>query len=329
MFAHDESWDVEEICYDSDHVVQVVEAIRKNFSHYFGLFIQTEAGTGISDESFRALQSTFGTVAEVRRSSKDEAKAFKRIISDAISDYEKDRQKYLAIFDKETLEELADDPAYFKSQTLKIDCPIIHSTLFNRHAKELDKYRKQFSIASPQKLLSVVTSLYEFAERYMAEVYDADSYDDIESLEDLALYPLDDEDEYTAYGVIGGGIKSHMLYKIYPCAFPNRSRNALWALWYLTDKKSFGCQTDSEFLMIDVEKSITQQNYFYPYGLFTLYAQDISCLLKQKAVSMNVFIDPDYRYVITDAFLEFIAKQHQDETDYLKSQIRDGGMGYV
>src|SRR6476661_1370211 len=51
--------------------------------------------------------------------------------------------------------------------------------------------------------------------------------------------------------VIGGGIKSHFLYSRYPYAFPNRSQNALWALYFLTDKKEFGFDDGSEFLMID------------------------------------------------------------------------------
>ena len=51
--------------------------------------------------------------------------------------------------------------------------------------------------------------------------------------------------------------------------------------------------------------------------------------MKDKAESMGAYIDPGYRYVIVDAFLDFVARQHQDETSFLKSQIRDGGFGYV
>ena len=120
-----------------------------------------------------------------------------------------------------------------------------------------------------------------------------------------------------------------MLYKVHPSLFPNRSRSAIWALWYLTDKESFGCKTDSEFLMIDLDKNIVQQNYFYPYQLFAFYAFEIYKLLRGKAKELNVDIDPDYRYVIVDAFLEYIAMEHDEEIAFLKSQIRDGGMGYA
>ena len=42
---------------------------------------------------------------------------------------------------------------------------------------------------------------------------------------------------------------------------------------------------------------------------------------------MNVYIDLDYRYVIVDAFLEYVADVHDKEISFLKSQIRDGGIG--
>ena len=86
---------------------------------------------------------------------------------------------------------------------------------------------------------------------------------------------------------------------------------------------------DSEFLMIDCDKSIVQQNYFYPYRLFAFYAFEIYKMLRDKAAVYNAYIDTDYRYVIVDKFLDFIAMEHDEEITFMKSQIRDGGMGYA
>ena len=195
------------------------------------------------------------------------------------------------------------------------------------YSKELDKYRASFSQADADWLLKVVYNLCVFGDNYQAK-YDPATYEDAQTYQDLDMELLD-TDDYTAYGVIGGGIKTHMLYKVHPAIFPNRSRSAIWALWYLTDKETFGCKTDSEFLMIDLSKSIVQQNYFYPYRLFVYYAFEIYKMLRDKAIEYNVYIDPDYRYVIVDAFLEFIAMEHDEEIAFMKSQIRDGGMGYA
>jgi hypothetical protein len=81
--------------------------------------------------------------------------------------------------------------------------------------------------------------------------------------------------------------------------------------------------------MIDIDKNIVQQNYFYPYELFSYYAYEIYKMLCDKAEEYEVYIDPDYRYVIVDAFLNYVAYENDDTISVLKSQIRDGGMGYA
>lgn len=327
MFVDNDSWDVEEICYDHTHIQNVVSEIKKNFDTYFEKYIQTEAGNGISQEDFEKMKRKMGICSDEKRQKKDWSQNYKRIIREAIDDFEKDRNAYIELFDEEALEEAEYDPSSFKSKTSKYECPIIKNTLFS-NAKELGKYKRQYSISDPNELLQVVQTLSQFGEKYQNDVYDPKTYEDAKQYEDLRLENMDTE-AFTVYGVIGGGIKSHMMYKVYPNTFPNRSRNAIWALWYLTDKKTFGCKTDSEFLMIDVGKSFTQQNYFYPYKLFAFYAFEIYKLLRDKATELGAYIDTDYRYVIVDSFLSFVENVHDEETSFLKAQIRDGGRGFA
>ena len=52
-------------------------------------------------------------------------------------------------------------------------------------------------------------------------------------------------------------------------------------------------------------------------------------MLRDKATELGAYIDPEYRYVIVDAFLSFVADKHDDEIAFLKAQIKDGGMGYA
>jgi hypothetical protein len=328
MYRHQEERSVEAVCYENKHIEKVLETIKVKFPEYFNDFIVLEAGYGVSEQDIQKIAEKLG-VQKVKTKEKnaDIVKKFKNIIEEASEDFEKDREKYITIFDHEALEEYEDDPQYFKSTVLKKECPIIHHTLFSS-AKELEKYKRDFNISDSNELLTVVSNLCNFAEEYYNNFYDEDTYDQISCYEDLNVSDLDTED-YIVYGVIGGGIKSHVLYKVYPALFPNRSRDAIWALWYLSDKKTFDCKQDSEFLMIDVDKSITQQNYFYPYELFTFYAHQIYQLLKQQANEKNVYLGPENRYIIVNAFLSFVAEQHEEEISFLKQQIRDGGLGYA
>ena len=327
MYTRMDNSGVEDVCYEQEHVEKVLAVIKKNFDEYFMRFLDSTGGKGVSLEDIQGLQKKFGIEVKQKKKNNDLTNNFKAIIRESIDDFEKDREDYVKIFRQEWLEDLDEDADVFKSKTLRNECPIIRKTLANRRAKELDKYRASFSQADADWLLSVVYNLCIFGDEYQ-ENYDPKTYEDAETYKDLEMELLD-TDDYTAYGVIGGGIKTHMLYKVHPAIFPNRSRSAIWALWYLTNKETFGCKTDSEFLMIDLSKNIVQQNYFYPYQLFAFYAFEIYKLLRDKATEYEAYIDPDYRYVVVDAFLEYIAMEHDSEISFLKSQIRDGVMGYA
>lgn len=329
MYTRSDNRDVEDICYDFEHVNKVMTEIKKNFDAYFQRFIETCGGTGMTSEDFARLQKKFGVSGKKpdAASAKKLSENYKAIIREAYDNFSKDQDDYLEIMDVELLEDMDEDADYFKSKVLRNECPIIRKTLANKRAKELDKYRAAFGRADADWLREVVYNLCAFANEYEKE-YDPDTYEEAENYEDLGLGILDTED-YTAFGVIGGGIKTHLLYKTYPGLFPNRSRSAIWALWYLSGQKAYDCKMDSEFLMIDVEKGIAQQNYFYPYELFSYYAFEIYKLLRDKAAKLDAYIDPDERYVVVDAFLEYVALEHDADISVMKSQIRDGGMGYA
>ena len=133
-------------------------------------------------------------------------------------------------------------------------------------------------------------------------------------------YDKTNQRRHALYFKTWDGIKTHMLYKVYPEFFSNRSRSALWALWFLTDKDSYGLETDSEFLMLDVKNNIVQQNYFYPYELFAYYAFEIYKMLENKALKYGVEFNRKYRYVYVNSFLEYVAFEHENEISEIKKE---------
>ena len=326
MYIQSDYRDVEPICYEEPHIANVTKVIESNFEPYFGRYLNSKGGEMFSDDEFESLARKFGASSVKRDKKNNPDDVYREIIEQAISDYSKDRESYQKIFDAELLEDYKEDTAMFKSVVLRNECPIIRKTLANKKAKELDGYRQDFNRANAKELLAVVTNLNKFCRSYV-EDYQEEKYEQSSNYKDLGLMDLSGEG-YTYFGVIGAGIKSHMLYKVAPALFPNRSRNALWAMWYLTNKETFGCETSSEFLMIDVTKDYFQQNYFYPYGLFAWYAFTLYKMLKNKVLQYGVNLDPEYRYVYVNSFLEYVAFEHRDAIDELKRKIKDGGRGY-
>ena len=70
--------------------------------------------------------------------------------------------------------------------------------------------------------------------------------------------------------------------------------------------------------MINVEKSSTQQNYFYPYDLFALYSLNVFRLMKEACAPLDILLRSDRRYVYVDAFFNQVHDAHQDEIKLLK-----------
>lgn len=315
--------DIEAVCYKEDHINQVLSVIKKNFPQYFELYLETEAGNKITEKELQRITKDMGgSTINISRKKVDKGGVLREIISEAIDDFSKDRQSYEEILDLEALIEYEDDPSNFKNSVLRNSCPIIRLTLQNRKAKELDKYRAEFNAADPKDMLDVVRNITEFAIDYFDKINDEVKYENITQLKEMKLSELNGDD-YTVYGVIGGGIKSHFLYKTHPSTFPNRGRESIWALWFITDKKTFDCSQDSEFLMLDLNKSTTQQNYFYPYDLFSFYAYNIYLLIRTEADKYKIDLDEDYRYVYVNSFLSFVAGLYVKETNFLRSQLRE------
>jgi hypothetical protein len=314
--------DIEEICYEQDHIEKVWEEIRQVITIYFQQYIDTEGGHSVHDSEAEKLAEKFGSTSKPKNKAKDAKKILERLLKETIADFEKERQPYRDILDLESLEEYKHDVNSFKNTVLKNQIPIIRKTLQNKQAKELDKFRVAFNNAQPGHLFEVASNIIKLANEWRNNWYDAREYEQIDTCEELGYYDLDGEG-FTAYGVIGGGIKSHFIFKLFPEMYPSRSREAVWALYYLSNKKKFGCKEDSQFLMINADEGTTQQNYFYPYGIFAFYALRIFNTLKELYAKNGVSLPVEYRFVAVDGFLSFVSRSHQNEINVLKQNSQN------
>ena len=286
----------EDICYDTAHVTEVLSAIEENFFTYFENFVDFNA-----------------------------TKNFGRIIGTAIKKFEHDRDDYKEIFSAEAMEEYEDDTNAFKSDVLKNDCPVIRKTL-NSKRKELEQFKSSFKRADANELFEKFTNICAFGREYFKS-YDSATYESAKTFYDLGMEFLD-EDECSLSSVVGVGIKSRILYKLYPMIFPNESQNTIWSLYFLSGQEAFDCDYGSEFLMIDDKDFVTRQNYSYPYRLFAYYAFEIYKLLEREATKINLPLEKSYRYVVVDSFLSSIEDKHEEDIKTFKRNIANEGYGY-
>ena len=300
-----EIWNVEPCCFEQDHIKNVQDKLVKRINESFEEYCKGN------------LQEMIEKLDSVKFSLKDIAS---HTVENAKNVYEAEAPSYNDIFTKERMEEESFDRNTFKKTTLRNRCPIIRQTLQSKQ-KGLKKFKIKFNEADCKELWEKVNNIVNFAFDYKGEENES-KYLNISSYEDVGLGRLDSDDCSLA-GVIGGGIKSLIAYMRNPRWFPSRSRNAIWALYFLTDKDSFGCRMDSEFIMVNIQENQISQNYFYPYSLFSYYALVTYKTLKENFNALGIELDQKYRYAYVDSFFEYIAKKNEYDITTLQSRLSE------
>jgi len=292
--------------YKVQHTQKLIAEINKIFPVYFSSFSKpgNHVQSLLENSNFRVVPSK----------SDNTSKTLNHTFQKSI-DYLLDNQpNYQIFFDLERLDEDRDDPNAFKTNLSKRVSII--SRCLNSKAKEMERYQVEFHRKPGREMLDVTIAIMTFGKDYH-DSFSNSGHEAAITIDELGLGALLEE-KYTSYNVIGGGIKSNFLHTLYPNMFSYRSQNALWAMWYLTSKKDFSFTDGSEFLMIDTKKNTVQQNYHYPYDLFSFYALHIYKLLKQACKTHGVPLDDSYRYIYLDSFLNHIAEKEGKEIEELK-----------
>jgi hypothetical protein len=240
------------------------------------------------------------------------------LFGSAVREYDHDADPYRTFFDMEALQEYQDhDPDSFKG-ALKRECPIIRVVL-NSRREELKEWQYKFTkLTRGQELLDIFGNLLEFAQDY-AQSHEEPSFGTLDDFDSFGLEHLDDEPEYRIEGVIGSGIKSCVLHHLFPRCFPQLNRRSMYGLYFLSRMGHFGLESGtSEFLMIHDEfKSDNRNirmdhNYWYPYGLLTLYAMRQYRLIASRSESIKLSLDSNYRFVYVDCLFGEVWKQHEE-----------------
>lgn len=304
---------------EPEHVAEVWSAISTALPQYWTRFVNAERGA----EPAAQLAAKFKTSGSKRKSDREVlAPVFER----ALSAYEKEAQKYRVFFDVEAMEEYQDDPNSFK-QGLMRDVPVIANTLRQRR-KELAEWQKHFKIAKGRDLLEIFANVLDFTGEWI-EQHPPASYRDIDDPSSFGLDALDDDETMSMQNVVGMGIKSIVLYHLHPDRLPARGRDGLYGLYFLSGRGDFGLPSgSSEFLMVnDLNPAsdgslIMDQNYWYPYGLYSLYALRVFRWMEQRLAEVGMVLDQAMRYVYVDRFFEAVCDSHEADLKTMRAHER-------
>lgn len=299
------------------HVSQVWAAVESALPKYWDAFVKCEQ----DEEPVAKLSAKFGGKATAK-----EGTVVAKVFEKAVESYEKEAVRYRQFFDPEAMDEFQDDPNAFK-QGLSRDVPVIANTLRQRHA-ELKEWQMHFRSSRPNDLLEVFSNVLDFQAEWSTE-HPAKKYDSFDRPEDFDLDPLDDDETMFMVNVVGMGIKSIILYHLDPQRLPARGRNGLYGLYFLSGRSPFGLPSNSsEFLMInDLSPAsdgsiIMDQNYWYPYGVFSLYALRVARWIEQRGATAGFAVDRSVRYVYVERFFNAVCDQHAEDLKTMRAHER-------
>ncbi|MCC9608573.1 hypothetical protein LOC68_09590 [Blastopirellula sp. JC732] len=241
----------------------------------------------------------------------------------AVEEFESEAAKYREFFDEGAIEEYEEDPNAFKHLMTR-ELPVIARTL-RQSNKELKEWQKKFRLARPADLLAVFTNVLDFYDEWSAN-HSVVAYKSYNAPAEFQLAPINDDENLNIPGVIGMGIKTIVLFHKDPQRMPQLGRFALFGLYFLSGRKSFGMISDSsEFLMINDETKaangsfVMDQNYWYPYDVFSLYLLRIYRWISSKAAEQGFGVDDQRRYVYVERFLEAVCAEHLDDMKTMRA----------
>ncbi len=304
---------------DLSHIATVWVEIERRLPQYWQAFVKREAEKNPAGK----LASHFGAKVTGTKDVSVASQSF----SKAVQQYEKVAAKYRDFFDPEAMEEFADDPNSFKSHLAK-EVPVIAGTL-NQRRPELQEWQSDFRASKGRDLLEVFSNVLDFRSTW-AKAQSEKTYVNCDEPAAFALDPLDSDESMSLTSVIGMGIKSIVLYHLDARILPQRTRLDLYGLYFLSGMSDFKLPSkSSEFLMInDLEpvsgSFIMEHNFWYPYGVYSVYVSRIFRWLDQKAREAGGALDTHVRYVYVSHFLQAVCSEHAEDMKIMRVHDRFG-----
>ena len=307
------------------HVDKVWQAVEAALPRYWSAFVDSQRQKTAASQLAAAFGRSAGGKGE------PDAEVLSRVFEKALVSYEKESEKYRRFFDPAAIEEYLDDPNAFK-QGLSREVPVIANTLRNRRA-ELKDWQIAFRGCASKELLTVFTNVMDFTEAWREDHPKAE-YPSYDAPEQFELDPLDGDETMRKEGVVGMGIKSIVLFYLDSERLPARGRYGLYGFYFLSGKQTFGLPSgSSEFIMVnDVNPAydgsiIMDQNYWYPYGLFSLYALRVYRWMKERAAKTGFHLTDRNRYVYVERFFEAVCAEHAADLHTMRAHERFGVPG--
>lgn len=224
-----------------------------------------------------------------------------------VEEYSKECHNY---FSQEILEIMEGDLDSFKDSIFGEKLWTVRSSLHDMSNPELDRYRDSFDNATPREIYTCVKTILDKTVSYVKEIFPKIDMRRILKIENMKLEYLDGEDVLLT-GVIGLGIRSELLHRMYPRVFPIMTRRSLWGMFFLTNQNEFVVDENRD------GRSRTSHEWNYEYPRFCFYMNYLTLLLEYYFDKYGIKLKNEIRYGYINLMLVEYAKKHKNEIDKL------------
>jgi hypothetical protein len=248
----------------------------------------------------------------VSKNNSSEIKMLKGTIDNWEKDIENYHNEFADVFDLELFDE--DNDEKYEFQELKDEFASKLWTVrgaLRTPDPDLDLYKSKFQKTTGAEIFNTVREILLATDNYMRHEANKVNFKRIKSITDLKLSYLE-EDEMFLPGIIGLGIRSELLHRIYPSHFAIMTRRSGWAMYYLTD--------ECDEFVIDEESEGKHRTSFYweyDYERFSFLCNFICNLLEENLSKYNINLNQRKRFGYVNLFLNEIFKQHKKQADFL------------
>lgn len=254
---------------------------------------------------------------------KKDNKADIKKLQNVVKSWEAEIDNYHQLVEMDFDLELFDDANEDKYENQEFKDNIFAQTLWTvksalksaTYDKEMKRYLDHFKATTASDIFVVIKNVLEASDEYIKKLAPNINYNKIREIEQLHLDYLDDESMYLT-GVIGLGIRSELLHRLYPANFAIMTRRSLWGMFYLSNEAD-------EFVVDEINNEGTQartsHNWQYKYDRFVFYNNFLGNLLEIEFKKYKINFKANYRFGYVNMFLNEVHKLHKSTIDTLYS----------
>lgn len=185
------------------------------------------------------------------------------------------------------------------------------SSALKSRDKALERYKNAYWGTTPRELFNTTKHILLETNSYMNNIASGIKFNTITKVEQLK-YDFLEKENMMLTGVIGLGIRSEILHRIYPSHFPIMTRKSLWAMYYLTGE-------EDEFVTDETYDGMhrTEHNWNYDYARFAFYINFVYKQIETLLKEYNITLKSELRFGYVNMFLNSISELNSNKIGFL------------